>query len=75
MTLKFQQTTDYPVDFYFLTDASNTMESLIRNDLVNIATTLSKKLYSLTKEVKFGFGTFVDKDIPPFSFKWAFVFL
>ncbi|XP_046847173.1 integrin beta-2-like isoform X2 [Xenia sp. Carnegie-2017] len=56
---------NYPVDLYFLLDLSNTM----KNDLGNLrllAGNLTRKLKELTKRHRLGFGSFVDKVIPPF---------
>lgn len=65
--LQVRQVEDYPVDLYYLMDLSLSM----KDDLVNIrslGTTLAEEMRRLTSNFRLGFGSFVDKDISPFSY-------
>ncbi|KAH9279256.1 Integrin beta-7 [Echinococcus granulosus] len=61
----FQSKTDYPVDIYFLVDQSYTM----RDDLETVSR-LTKDIANsftvVTKDLRMGFGAFVDKPVFPF---------
>ena len=57
---------DVPVDIYFLMDLSESM-STSKQNLVNTATEISKHVQKLTKDARFGFGSFSEKPTPPFS--------
>ena len=57
---------DVPVDIYFLMDLSDSMNSSKQN-LFNTATAISERVRELTRDAKFGFGSFSDKPTPPFS--------
>ncbi|CAH0603376.1 unnamed protein product [Chrysodeixis includens] len=65
-TFSFQPAQDYPVDIYFLLDASKTMESV-----QNATATQSEKIYlamkNMTSNVHLGLGTFIDKKVLPFA--------
>uniref|UniRef100_A0A0P6JUL5 Integrin beta n=1 Tax=Heterocephalus glaber TaxID=10181 RepID=A0A0P6JUL5_HETGA len=65
--LQVRQVEDYPVDLYYLMDLSLSM----KDDLVNIrslGTTLAEEMRRLTSNFRLGFGSFVDKNISPFSY-------
>lgn len=63
-TFSFQPAQDYPVDLYFLFDASKTMSSV-----QTAIATQSEKIYfamkNMTSNVHLGLGTFIDKRVLP----------
>ncbi|XP_075991987.1 integrin beta-6-like [Anticarsia gemmatalis] len=63
----FQGAEDYPVDLYFLIDASSTMED-IKSATAYQSANIYKTFKNITKNVHLGFGTFVEKQLSPFSF-------
>lgn len=65
-TFSFQGAKDYPVDLYMLLDASNTM-SEIKSKLSNHSENIYRIMQGMTKNVKLGFGTYVDKNTAPFT--------
>ncbi|XP_055329594.1 integrin beta pat-3-like [Paramacrobiotus metropolitanus] len=65
ISVKFRQAKDYPIDIYFLTDASNTMAGY-KTHLSDIASTIADSLLDVTDDFRLGFGTFVDKPTLPF---------
>ena len=65
--VQVRQVEDYPVDLYYLMDLSLSM----KDDLVtihNLGTKLTQEMSRLTSNFRLGFGTFVDKNISPFSY-------
>ncbi|XP_056435940.1 integrin beta-5 [Gadus chalcogrammus] len=65
--VQVRQVEDYPVDLYYLMDLSLSM----KDDLVtihNLGTKLTEEMSRLTSNFRLGFGTFVDKNISPFSY-------
>ncbi|XP_026737981.1 integrin beta pat-3-like [Trichoplusia ni] len=64
ITFSFQPAQDYPVDLYFLFDASKTMSSV-----QTAIATQSEKIYfamkNMTSNVHLGLGTFIDKRVLP----------
>lgn len=66
----FKGAQDYPVDLYFLLDASKTMENI-----KNMTAEQGQKIYlaikEMTSNVHLGFGTFIDKRMLPIMSKWA----
>lgn len=61
----FQSLTDYPVDVYFLVDLSYTM----RDDLETVSRLtkhIAESFTAVTKDLRMGFGAFVDKPVFPF---------
>ncbi|VEL29043.1 unnamed protein product [Protopolystoma xenopodis] len=61
----FQSISDYPVDLYFLIDLSYTM----RDDLETVSALTNDIAHSMrqvTKQLRLGFGAFVDKPVFPF---------
>ena len=61
----FQSISDYPVDIYFLVDQSYTM----RDDLETVSRLtkdIAKSFTAVTKDLRMGFGAFVDKPVFPF---------
>uniref|UniRef100_A0A8C6PP61 Integrin beta n=1 Tax=Nothobranchius furzeri TaxID=105023 RepID=A0A8C6PP61_NOTFU len=66
-SLQVRQVEDYPVDLYYLMDLSLSM----KDDLVtilNLGTKLAHEMGKLTSNFRLGFGSFVDKNMSPFSY-------
>jgi integrin beta 1 len=61
----FRQAEDYPVDLYFLMDLSHSMLD-DKEKLSRLGNILAKEMKSITKNFRLGFGSFVDKNVPPF---------
>jgi integrin beta 1 len=61
----FRQAEDYPVDLYFLMDLSHSMLD-DKEKLSRLGQALATKMQSITKNFRLGFGSFVDKNVPPF---------
>ncbi|XP_078085091.1 integrin beta-2-like isoform X2 [Mustelus asterias] len=65
IAVKFKRAEGYPVDVYYLMDLSYSM----KDDLANVKSLggqLLQALKSVTKSIKIGFGSFVDKTVLPF---------
>ncbi|XP_028847637.1 integrin beta-5 [Denticeps clupeoides] len=58
---------DYPVDLYYLMDLSLSMNDDLDN-IRNLGTKLADKMRQLTSNFRLGFGSFVDKNVSPFSY-------
>ncbi|XP_029444906.1 integrin beta-8 [Rhinatrema bivittatum] len=56
----------YPVDLYYLVDVSASMHKSIEN-LNSIGFDLSQKMTNVSRDFRFGFGSFVDKAMTPYS--------
>uniref|UniRef100_A0A8C0XEG0 Integrin beta n=1 Tax=Castor canadensis TaxID=51338 RepID=A0A8C0XEG0_CASCN len=65
--LQVRQVEDYPVDLYYLMDLSLSMKDDLDN-IRNLGTKLAEEMRKLTSNFRLGFGSFVDKDISPFSY-------
>lgn len=65
-TFSFQGAKDYPVDLYILLDASETM-SEIKDNLEFHSENIYNTMQKMTKNVNIGYGTFIDKNIQPFT--------
>ena len=63
--IRFRQAEDYPVDLYFLMDLSHSMLD-DKEKLSDLGRTLATKMQSVTQNFRLGFGSFVDKNVPPF---------
>ncbi|CAF0847282.1 unnamed protein product [Adineta ricciae] len=63
--IKFRQAEDYPVDLYFLMDLSHSMLD-DKEKLSYLGRILATQMQSITKNFRLGFGSFVDKNVPPF---------
>ncbi|TRY54956.1 hypothetical protein DNTS_020719 [Danionella cerebrum] len=64
-TVEFKRAQGYPIDLYYLMDLSFSMQ----DDLEQIKTLgqeILKKLKEITKTVRIGFGSFVDKEMLPY---------
>ncbi|KAM4698234.1 integrin beta-5 isoform 1-T2 [Rhinophrynus dorsalis] len=62
-----RQVEDYPVDLYYLMDLSLSMKDDLDN-IRNLGTKLAAEMKKLTSNFRLGFGTFVDKNVSPFSY-------
>lgn len=58
---------DYPVDLYYLMDLSLSMKDDL-DTILNLGTKLAEEMGKLTSNFRLGFGSFVDKNISPFSY-------
>ncbi|XP_012874778.1 PREDICTED: integrin beta-5-like [Dipodomys ordii] len=65
--LQVRQVEDYPVDLYYLMDLSLSMKDDL-DSIRNLGTKLAEEMRKLTSNFRLGFGSFVDKDISPFSY-------
>ncbi|XP_059018911.1 integrin beta-5 isoform X2 [Mustela lutreola] len=65
--LQVRQVEDYPVDLYYLMDLSLSMKDDLDN-IRNLGTKLAEEMRKLTSNFRLGFGSFVDKNISPFSY-------
>lgn len=58
---------DYPVDLYYLMDLSLSMKDDL-DTIRNLGTKLAHEMGKLTSNFRLGFGSFVDKNMSPFSY-------
>ncbi|XP_030641873.1 integrin beta-5 [Chanos chanos] len=58
---------DYPVDLYYLMDLSLSMKDDL-DTIRNLGTKLAEEMKKLTSNFRLGFGSFVDKNMSPFSY-------
>ncbi|XP_062862702.1 integrin beta-5 [Trichomycterus rosablanca] len=58
---------DYPVDLYYLMDLSLSMNNDLHT-IRDLGTKLAEEMKKLTSNFRLGFGTFVDKNLSPFSY-------
>ncbi|KAM5281280.1 integrin beta-5 isoform 2-T2 [Ctenodactylus gundi] len=65
--LQVRQVEDYPVDLYYLMDLSLSMKDDLDN-IRSLGTKLAEEMRKLTSNFRLGFGSFVDKNISPFSY-------
>ncbi|XP_054642727.1 integrin beta-5 [Dunckerocampus dactyliophorus] len=65
--LQVRQVEDYPVDLYYLMDLSLSMKDDL-DTIRNLGTKLAKEMGQLTSNFRMGFGSFVDKNLSPFSY-------
>ncbi|XP_022596330.1 integrin beta-5 [Seriola dumerili] len=65
--VQVRQVEDYPVDLYYLMDLSLSMKDDL-DTIRNLGTKLAQEMGKLTSNFRLGFGTFVDKNISPFSY-------
>lgn len=68
INFKYGQSTDFPVDLYYLMDLSASLKES-KNNLARIGTVLVETMQSITRDFKIGFGSFVDKTDAPFISK------
>ncbi|XP_048019342.1 integrin beta-1b.1 [Megalobrama amblycephala] len=64
-TLKFKRAEDYAIDLYFLMDLSDSMRSNLEN-VKNLGADLAKEMRHITKDLRIGFGSFLEKLVMPF---------
>ena len=55
-----------PLDLYFLMDFSKSMDKDIVN-LINVTKELGQTVKDLTSDYRVGFGSYVEKCVPPFA--------
>ncbi|XP_006636317.3 integrin beta-5 [Lepisosteus oculatus] len=67
LEVQVRQVEDYPVDLYYLMDLSLSMKDDLDN-IRNLGTKLAEEMKKLTSNFRLGFGSFVDKNISPFSY-------
>lgn len=65
--LQVRQVEDYPVDLYYLMDLSLSMKDDL-DTIRNLGTKLAHEMGKLTSNFRLGFGSFVDKNMSPFSY-------
>ncbi|XP_067460333.1 integrin beta-5 [Thunnus thynnus] len=65
--LQVRPVEDYPVDLYYLMDLSLSMKDDL-DTIRNLGTKLALEMGKLTSNFRLGFGSFVDKNISPFSY-------
>ncbi|KAK6485215.1 integrin beta-5-like [Huso huso] len=68
--VQVRQVEDYPVDLYYLMDLSLSMKDDL-DTIRNLGTKLAEEMKKLTSNFRLGFGSFVDKNISPFSYTAA----
>ncbi|ESO84518.1 hypothetical protein LOTGIDRAFT_196574 [Lottia gigantea] len=64
--ITFRAARNFPVDLYFLFDASYTMKDH-KNKLATLSQEMASKIQSISRNYRFGFGCFQDKVILPFT--------
>lgn len=67
--LSFQQQQNYPVDLYLLLDKTSSIISReeAKTKLIGLGNDLPKAMEDITNNFKMGFGSFVDKNVAPYS--------
>lgn len=65
--VQVRQVEDYPVDLYYLMDLSLSMKDDL-DTIRNLGTKLAEEMGKLTSNFRLGFGSFVDKNLSPFSY-------
>ncbi|XP_061092987.1 integrin beta-5 isoform X1 [Conger conger] len=68
--VQVRQVEDYPVDLYYLMDLSLSMKDDL-DTIRNLGTKLAQEMKKLTSNFRLGFGSFVDKNMSPFSYTAA----
>ncbi|KAG8573215.1 hypothetical protein GDO81_012329 [Engystomops pustulosus] len=63
--LRMQRLENYPLDIYYLVDVSASMITSIEK-LNAIGSDLSQKMAEFSHDIRFGFGSFVDKPVSPY---------
>uniref|UniRef100_A0A8C8SBQ6 Integrin beta n=1 Tax=Pelusios castaneus TaxID=367368 RepID=A0A8C8SBQ6_9SAUR len=64
-SVRFKRAKGYPVDLYYLMDLSYSMKDDLEN-IKKLGSDLLAALRNVTKSVKIGFGSFVDKTVLPY---------
>ncbi|KAJ8012373.1 hypothetical protein DPEC_G00042030 [Dallia pectoralis] len=65
--VQVRQVEDYPVDLYYLMDLSLSMKDDLHT-IRNLGNKLADEMSKLTSNFRLGFGSFVDKNMSPFSY-------
>ncbi|CAG7720128.1 unnamed protein product, partial [Allacma fusca] len=65
LTARFSFERKRSLDLYYLLDASCTMQKF-RKGLTDLAGDLTTRLAEITKDIRLGFGSFIDKPVMPF---------
>lgn len=65
MNVAYAQAEDYPVDLYYLMDLSKSMED-DKAKLSSLGDVLARRMQSITRNFRLGFGSFVDKVVMPY---------
>ncbi|XP_053552426.1 integrin beta-7-like [Bombina bombina] len=63
--VKFKRAEGYPIDLYYLMDLSYSMKDDLEN-VKKLGNDIQKALQNVTKSVRIGFGSFVDKTVLPY---------
>ncbi|KAM4700876.1 integrin beta-7 isoform 1-T3 [Discoglossus pictus] len=63
--IKFKRAEGYPIDLYYLMDLSYSMKDDLEN-VKKLGSDIQKALQDVTKSVRIGFGSFVDKTVLPY---------
>ncbi|XP_043931055.1 integrin beta-2-like isoform X2 [Protopterus annectens] len=63
--VNFKQAEHYPIDLYYLMDLSFSMTDDL-NNLKNLGRLIFDAVKNISESARIGFGTFVDKPVPPF---------
>uniref|UniRef100_H2Y4F0 Integrin beta n=1 Tax=Ciona savignyi TaxID=51511 RepID=H2Y4F0_CIOSA len=66
VNITFRKVVDYPLDLYYVMDLSNSMSDDLAT-LKGLGDSLAADISNVTKNVRLGFGTFVDKVVMPFA--------
>ncbi|XP_056607842.1 integrin beta-3a [Triplophysa dalaica] len=66
-TVNVKQVADYPVDLYYLMDMTSTMKDDLQKLFV-LGSELPRALGSVTRNLRMGFGAFVDKTLSPYMY-------
>ncbi|XP_073526051.1 integrin beta-7 isoform X2 [Phyllobates terribilis] len=69
--VRFKRAEGYPIDLYYLMDLSYSMKDDLEN-VKKLGSDIQEVLHKVTKSVRIGFGSFVDKTVLPFvnTMKW-----
>uniref|UniRef100_A0A8C5MIM6 Integrin beta n=1 Tax=Leptobrachium leishanense TaxID=445787 RepID=A0A8C5MIM6_9ANUR len=63
--VRFKRAEGYPIDLYYLMDLSYSMKDDLEN-VKKLGSDIQKALHEVTKSVRIGFGSFVDKTVLPY---------
>lgn len=65
-SFSYKPALDYPVDLYFLLDASLSMKD-IKDKIEEQSTNIYDTMMNLTSNIQLGMGSFIDKNAIPFT--------
>ncbi|XP_068123318.1 integrin beta-7 [Hyperolius riggenbachi] len=63
--VQFKRAEGYPIDLYYLMDLSYSMKDDLEN-VKKLGSDILQELHKITKSVRIGFGSFVDKTVLPY---------